>query len=140
MANQQGKKGRSYRVVIPEPERMRRFARSGFGWVDARLLNNGWMAVLKPEEIAVYLFLCLVANQQGVSWYRRDRIRAALNLGEEETRRALARLCELDLVAYLPFSRYDSEGFRQVLSLPSSGPASSSDGAGALWAAKGRLS
>ncbi|MEJ2719494.1 MAG: hypothetical protein P8182_20575, partial [Deltaproteobacteria bacterium] len=35
--------------------------------------------------IAVYLFLCLVANQQGVSWYRRDRIREALNLGEEES-------------------------------------------------------
>ena len=140
MANQQRKKGRSYRVVIPRPERMRRFARSGFGWVDARLLKDGWMTVLKTEEIAVYLFLCLVANQQGVSWYRRDRIRAALNLGEAETRRALARLCELDLLAYLPFGRYDSEGFRQVLSLPSSGPASSSDEAGALWSAKGRLS
>jgi len=97
---------------------MRRFASSGFGWVDARLLKDGWMTVLKPEEIAVYLFLCLVANPQGVSWYRRDRIREALNLGEEETRRALARLCDLDLLAYLPFGRYDSEGFRQVLSLP----------------------
>ena len=141
MANQQRKKGRSYRVVIPRPERMRRFASSGFGWVDARLLKDGWMTVLKPEEIAVYLFLCIVANQQGISWYRRDRIRGALNLGEEETRRALSRLCELDLLAYLPFGRYDSEGFRQVLSLPSSGPASSSDNkAGALWSAKGRLS
>jgi hypothetical protein len=119
MPNQQRKKGRSYRVVIPRPERMRRFASSGFGWVDARLLKEGWMTVLKTEEIAVYLFLCLVANQQGISWYRRDRIQEALNLGEEETRRALARLCELDLVAYLPFGRYDSEGFRQVLSLPS---------------------
>jgi hypothetical protein len=67
-----------------------------------------------------------------------DRIRAALNLGEEVTGRALARLCELELVAYLPFGRYDSEGFRQVLSLPSSGPASS-DETDALWT-KGRLS
>ena len=137
MTNQQRKKGRSYRVVIPRPERMRRFASSGFGWVDARLLKDGWLKVLTPEEVAVYLFLCLVANQQGISWYRRDRIREALNLREEETRRALARLCELDLVAYLPFGRYDSEGFRQVLSLPPSGPALSSDEAGALWAAKG---
>ena len=138
MANQRNTKRRSNRVVIPRPERMRRFARSGFGWVDARLLKDGWLTVMRPEEVAVYLFLCLVANQQGISWYRRDRIREALNLGEEETRRALARLCELDLVAYLPFGRYDSEGFRQVLSLPSPGPASSSDEAGALWAAKGR--
>jgi len=87
---------------------------------------------MRPEEVAVYLFLCLVANQQGISWYRRDRIREALNLGEEETRRALARLCELDLVAYLPFGRYDSEGFRQVMSLPSSGPALSAEEAGDL--------
>lgn len=119
---------------------MRRFASSGFGWVDARLLKDGWLTVLRPEEVAVYLFLCLVANPQGVSWYRRDRIREALNLGEEETRRALARLCELDLLAYLPFGRYDSEGFRQVLSLPSPGPALSADEDGALFAAKGRLS
>jgi len=137
MANQQRKKRRSCRVVIPRPERMRRFASSGFGWVDARLLKDGWLKVMRPEEVAVYLFLCLVANQQGISWYRRDRIREALNLGEEETRRALARLCELDLVAYLPFGRYDSEGFRQVMSLPSSGPALSAEEAGDLWASKG---
>lgn len=140
MPNQQRKKGRSYRVVIPRPERMRRFASSGFGWIDARLLKDGWLKILRLEEVTVYLFLCLVANQQGISWYRRDRIREALNLGEEETRRALARLCELDLVAYLPFGRYDSEGFRQVLSLPSPGAGLSSDEAGALWASKGRLS
>lgn len=137
MTNQERRKRRSYRVVIPRPERMRRFGNSGFGWVDARLLKDGWLQVMRPEEVTVYLFLCLVANQQGISWYRRDRIREALNLGEEETRRALARLCELDLVAYLPFGRYDSEGFRQVLSLSSPGPASSADEAGALWAAKG---
>jgi hypothetical protein len=138
MPNQQSKKRRSYRVVIPRPERMRGLRSSAFGWIDANLLKEGWLATMRPSEIAVYLFLCLVANHQGVSWYRRDRIREALNLSEEETRRALIRLCELDLVAYLPFGRYDSEGFRQVLSLPSSGPSSSADAIANLWAAKAR--
>lgn len=131
MASTQQKK-RSYRVVIPRPERMRRTGRTGFGWVDARILKDGWLEVLSPQEIAVYLFLCLVANQQGVSWYRRDRIRAALNLHEAEVQEALERLRALDLVAYLPFGRHDSEGFRQVLSLPPWGPSSQEEALGAL--------
>jgi hypothetical protein len=139
MPNHQSKKRRSYRVVIPRPERMRRLGTSAFGWIDARLLKDEWLSAMLPSEIAVYLFLCLVANQQGVSWYRRDRIREALNLSEEETRRALTRLCELDLVSYLPFGRYDSEGFRQVLSLPCSRPSSSSEaGIADYWSARAR--
>ena len=138
MSNQQGKKSRSYRVVIPRPERMRQLRSSTFGWIDARLLKDGWLSAMQPSDIAVYLFLCLVANQQGVSWYRRDRIREALNLSEEETRRSLRRLIELDLIAYTPFSRHDSEGFRQVLSIPSSVPSSSSEPISQLWTAKAR--
>lgn len=138
MANQQDSKRRSYRVVIPSPERMRRFGASAFGWIDARLLKDGWLSAMGPSEIAVYLFLCLVANQQGVSWYRRDRIREALNLSEDEVRHALTHLKDIDLVAYTPFGRHDSEGFRQVLSLPSSGPSSSAETISNLWSEKGR--
>ena len=58
-------------------------------------------------------------------------------MGEAEVRRALLRLCELNLVAYLPFGRYDSEGFRQVLSLPLSGPSSSENAIAELLATKG---
>jgi len=138
MPNQQSKKRRSYRVVIPRPERMRQLRSSAFGWIDARLLKDGWLSTMQPTDIAVYLFLCLVANQQGVSWYRRDRIRETLNLSEDETRGSLRRLVELDLIAYTPFSRHDSEGFRQVLSLPSPGrlSSSSSETISQLWTAK----
>jgi hypothetical protein len=80
MANQQRKF--STRVVIPRPDRMRRLGSSGFGWVDARILKDGWLAALSAEAVSVYLFLCLVANPQGISWYRRDRMREALNLHE----------------------------------------------------------
>jgi hypothetical protein len=93
---------------------------------------------MQPSDIAVYLFLCLVANQQGISWYRRDRICEELNLSEDEVRRALTRLVDFDLVAYAPFGRFDSEGFRQVLSLPSSGPSSSEETISNLWSAEGR--
>lgn len=130
MARQNQKK-RSYRVVIPRPDRMRRTGPSGFGWIDARILKDGWLSVMSAEEISVYLFLCLVANQQGISWYRRDRIREALNLHEGEVADALKRLVELDLVAYLPFARHASEGFRQVLSVPEGGSSISEE---SIWA------
>jgi len=101
---------------------MRRPGPGGFGWLDARLHKQGWLALLTPEDIAAYAFLCLVANPQGVSWYRRDRIRQALGIGEDALWLALRRLYALDLVAYRPFGRHASDGFHQVLSMPEHGP------------------
>ena len=113
---------RSTRAVVPRPERVRRPGPGGFGWLDARLHRQGWLALLTPDDLAVYAFLCLVANQQGVSWYRRDRIREALAMGDDALWLALRRLYALGLVAYRPFSQHASEGFHQVLSLPPQGP------------------
>jgi len=95
---------------------------AGFGWLDTRLLRDGWLEVLTAEDLAVYAFLCLVADRQGVSWYRRDRIRVALGLDEQAVWQALARLEALGLVAYRPFHVHASEGFRQVLAVPVGGP------------------
>lgn len=114
---------RSARGVVPEPGRARTLSQAaGFGWLDARLWRDGWLEVLTAEDLAVYVFLCLVADHQGVSWYRRDRIRAALGLGEQAVWQALSRLETLGLVAYRPFHRRASEGFRQVLAVPDGGP------------------
>lgn len=109
----------SSQVVVPRPERMRLLERArGFGWLDARLVRDGWVSAMTPAELAVYSVLCLVANREGVSWYRRDRLLAMLSIEERELWRALGALEELDLVAYRPFHRNASEGFRQVLSVP----------------------
>jgi len=116
------KKPHCPRVVVPRPERVRRPGPGGFGWLDARLHKQGWLELLTPEDIATYTFLCIVANRQGVSWYRRDRIRQALCIGEHAIWLALKRLDALDLVAYRPFGPHASEGFHQVLSLPPQGP------------------
>ncbi|MFH2006592.1 MAG: hypothetical protein ABI333_08410 [bacterium] len=110
-------------VVVPCPERLRALgATVGFGWLDARLLRDGWLGLLSAEDVTVYAFLCLVADRQGVSWYRRDRIRAALGLTEQAVWQSLGRLEALDLVAYRPFHAHASEGFWQVLSVPVGGP------------------
>ena len=114
---------RTSRVLVPIPERVRVIRdAAGFGWLDARLLRDGWLEVLTAEDLAVYAFLCLVADRHGVSWYRRDRIRAALGMDERTVWQALSRLERLGLVAYRAFHAHASEGFRQVLAVPARGP------------------
>ncbi len=110
------------RVIVPKPNRMRQIGKHGFGWLDARLHKQGRLTMMTPNEIATYTFLCLVANPQGISWYRKDRIQAAMCIDEYALRQALRNLYDLDLVAYKPFSRHASDGFHQVLSLPQDGP------------------
>jgi hypothetical protein len=111
------------RRILPNPARVRSLeTAAGFGWLDARLLRDGWLEVLTADDLAVYVFLCLVGDRQGVSWYRRDRIRAALEMDERAVWQALARLEALDLVAYRPFHAQASEGFRQVLTVPRCAP------------------
>jgi hypothetical protein len=97
-------------------------AAAGFGWLDARLWRDGWLEVMTAGDVAVYVFLCLVGDRQGVSWYRQDRIRAALAMDEQALWRALGRLEALGLVAYRPFHAHAIEGFRQVLAVPTGGP------------------
>ena len=112
------------RVIVPMPNRMRQIGKQGFGWLDARMHKQAWLSIMTPDEIAAYTFLCLVANPRGISWYRKDRIRAALCIDEYVLRQALNNLYDLDLVAYKPFSRHASDGFHQVLSLPQDAPIS----------------
>ena len=73
------------RVVVPRPDRVRQIERRAFGWLDAKLHHHKWLEVMTAEDIAVYVFLCLAADRQGVSWWRRDRIGRSeeLRVGKE---------------------------------------------------------
>lgn len=115
------------RRVVPRPERVRRLGPGvAFGWIDARFHREGWLEALTPSALAAYVFLCLAADREGVSFYRRDRIGRALGLDDDaEVARALRRLRDLDLVGYAPFSAHAVDGFHQVLSLPTGGPPAS---------------
>lgn len=110
------------RVIVPKPNRVRQPGRSGFGWLDARLLKDDWLSRMPPDSAAAYVFLCLAGNRQGVSWYRRDRISQVVGIEHTRLRKALSRLVELDLIAYRAFSHHASDGFHQVLSVPHGGP------------------
>lgn len=96
------------------PDRLRPLERP-FGWVPFRFVKSGWLQRLCRDAKLLYLFLCLVANRQGVSFYGDARIEKMLALSESELARARDELTELDLVAF------DGHLY-QVLSLPSMGP------------------
>lgn len=108
---------------VPRPERVRSLRGAPFGWLHADLLRQGWLRELPAEATAVYAFLCLAANRDGVSFYRRSRIGEELGLDDQQVHRALTRLEDLDLVGYEPFRPGAVDGFRQVLALPTAGPA-----------------
>jgi len=116
--------GRRRRVVVPRPDRVRSLDGVAFGWIATALLRDGWLRVLGPDDVTAYVLLCLAADRDGVSFYRRGRMARALGLGEAEVGRALDRLARLDLVAYRPFHGGAPDGFWQVLSTPAGGPPS----------------
>lgn len=104
--------------MTPRPDRVRALRGVRFGWLDARLMREGWLRATSLESIAAYVFLCLAADREGVSFYRRARIGAELGLDEQQVVRALDELRALDLVAYAPFHAGAPDGFHQVLGLP----------------------
>lgn len=118
--DQQGRRPR--RVVVPRPDRLRSLNSTTFGWMSARVHRDGWLRAMPVEAVGVYAFLCLAANREGVSFYRRDRIGHELGLDDAAVSQALRRLIELDLVAYAPFGPHAADGFHQVLSVPCGGP------------------
>ncbi len=115
------------RQRVPRPDRVRSLRGASFGWLHADVLRRGHLRELPVEATAVYAFLCLAANRDGVSFYRRARIGEELGLDDQQVHRALTRLQDLDLVGYEPFRPGAVDGFWQVLTLPSGGPTRAED-------------
>lgn len=109
------------RYHIPEPQRVRRIAGS-FAWIDHRLLRNGYLAVMTHPEQSLYLFLTLVADRHGVSFYRQEKIGDVLGMDAQAFAVARDRLVELQLLAFEPYSVTSPNGFYQVLPVDQSAP------------------
>ena len=100
----------NFKVVIPRPECLRRMS-SGFGWVDHRLVRQGYTSHLSAEAQALYLFLVTVANESGLSWYSEEKLCQQSNLSRRLLDSARKELAACSLVAY-------SRPVYQVLELP----------------------
>ena len=94
-----------------DPQRVRRIAGQSFAFIPHRFLRDGFLATLSQHEMALYLFLALAANRDGISFYNYDRICSLLMLTVDDYIRARNGLIAKDLLAF------DSTRF-QLLSLP----------------------
>ena len=95
---------------IPCPKRLRNIRTCTFGWIDHRFLKDGFLKRLSGEALRLYLFLVLVANKAGLSWYCYDRICTMLDMEVDVYVKARNELLSASVIAY------DNDVF-QVLSL-----------------------
>lgn len=81
------------------PDRIRRISGS-FSWIDHRLIADGILASMSTNEIALYFFLVLVGDKNGVSFYGYDRICKLLDLDVDAYSRARDNLIAKGLIAF----------------------------------------
>jgi len=93
-----------------DPGRRRQITGS-FAFIEHRFLRDGFWSSLKPQECLLYVFLVLVADRNGLSYYGYDKICTLLRFTLDDYLVARKGLIEKDLIAF------DGHLF-QVLSLP----------------------
>jgi len=92
------------------PNRIRRID-GWFSFIPHRLLTDGFLDSLSQIEILLYLFLVLVSDRHGLSFYSYDAICSLLQLSVDDYIEATDGLIKKDLIAH------DGTIF-QVLDLP----------------------
>ena len=92
------------------PDRIRKIDGS-FAFIEHKFLRRGFWASLEHRELLLYLFLILVADHQGLSYYGYDKICAILRVTVDQYIDARDALIRKDLIAF------DGTIF-QILSLP----------------------
>lgn len=100
--------------IILCPDRVRKIT-GPFGFIEHRFLREGFFHCLTHQELLLYLFLVLVSDRSGLSFYRYDKISTLLRITVDEFILARNGLMEKDLLAF------DGRTF-QILSLPPQGP------------------
>ena len=104
-------------LPVLHAERLRRVPRS-FAWLDHRLRSGGFLAQLTADEIALYCFLALAADAQGLSCWRLDRIERELSFSAAHLFKAREGLVHADLLAFRPWNTKCPDGSYQLLALP----------------------
>jgi hypothetical protein len=92
------------------PKRVRKITGS-FAFIEHRFLRDGFWGTLSLHELVLYLFLVLVADRNGLSYYSFDKICSLLQISTDQYILARNTLIDKDLIAF------DGHLF-QVLSLP----------------------
>jgi len=106
---------------IPQPENLRNI-RNSFAWIDHRLMRNGYLQVMTHDDMALYLFLILAADRNGVSFYRKEKICDAVSLDFNQFEIARDRLVNMKLIVFESYSVLSPNGYYQVLPIESLAP------------------
>src|SRR5262249_35446653 len=85
---------------LQDPRRMRKALPRGFGWIDHRLLREGYIGRCSPQALALYVLLVCASDAQGLSYYSDSRIAQLLTLEPATLSLARRELIGLGLIAY----------------------------------------
>jgi len=99
---------------ILNPVRVRQI-NSGFSFVPHRFITDGFLNCLDQKELLLYLFLILVSDRFGLSFYSYDSICSLLQMRIDQYIKARDSLMDKDLIAFNGI-------LFQVLSLPKKRP------------------
>lgn len=104
---------RRVKMITKEPLKDHRIRKinGSFAWISHRFLRQGYWSSLNRQELVLYLFLVMVADRQGMSYYGYDKICSLTAISMDEYIQARDGLIDKDLIAF------DGRLF-QVLSLP----------------------
>ena len=93
-----------------EPYRIRKITGS-FAFIEHRFLHDGFWGSLDHHQLLLYLFLIIVADRNGLSYYSYDKICSLLRIRMDEYILARNTLIDQNMIAF--------DGYLfQVLSLP----------------------
>jgi hypothetical protein len=93
-----------------EPHRIRKITAS-FAFIEHRFLRDGFWSTLDQHQLLLYVFLIIVADRNGLSYYSYDKICTLLKITLDDCIVARDALIQKDLIGF------DGHLF-QVLSLP----------------------
>jgi len=97
-----------------DQDRIRKIAGS-FAFIEHRFLRRGFFSVLTHHELLLYVFLVLVSDRNGLSYYSYDKICILLRITLDDYIIARDGLIGKDLIAF-------NGHLFQVLSLPDQPP------------------
>ena len=81
------------------PNRIRRI-QGGFSFIPHRFLTDGFLASLSQTEILLYLFLIIVSDSNGLSFYSYDAICTLLQITVDDYIEARDALIKRGLIAF----------------------------------------
>ncbi len=83
-------------IIIPS---RRRTNEGSFAYIPHRFLRAGFWQSCSPQELCLYMFLVMVSDQDGTSYYGHQKLRMLCKLDEQGLECALTGLEQKDLIA-----------------------------------------